>query len=208
MTIRDELETIGFELAASGVAFGGSIAALFTLPIAGLYSGAPLVATAVYMGLVPMAVVGIVALFLRKAGTVDLHPVVVATAAFAGGTLGAMLFYPLGFIGLEFLAALLVFAAAEVARLAWDQPELTASEAAAHGLVALGLYGIFAASPLAIAMRWITIAGCEECDPVANGITAALLLVLAAIVGFVAALRHRPLWDRSRGPAHPGDMLR
>jgi hypothetical protein len=198
MTIRDESGVIGFGLATMGIAFAGTMAAIFTLPPTGFYEGLPLVGAVLYLGLVPAGFVALFTLFLSRIHNAWAHPVPVTLAAFVGGALGLPLFYPLGFLSIEFLAALLVYPAYVIATFVEHRAALAGKELGLHVVVALGLYSAFAMPLLAIGFRWVDTTGCEECGATESLFSVVFLFALAFSVVIGALFRFRPSSRRAR----------
>lgn len=208
MTIRDELEAIGFALAAGGVAFAGTLAALFTIIPFGFYPIATTIAGPLWAAALPAAFVAVFGWALRRHPSARLHPIPMAVAAFAGGMLSFAAFQPLGLTSILFLPALVEYPAALLAGFALDRPRLSPGAVGMHAAGSVVLYSVFAVPQLAIAFRWIDIRGCDGCDPT-QALPAALLLYalgLSVVVG--AALRVRLLRDRARGSRLPGESSR
>ncbi len=209
MTIRDEGEAIGFAFAAFGVTFAGTLTALFTsMAPYGFYPIATSSAGPLWFAVFPAAFVGVFARLLRRQKGARLHLIPVVATAFAGGFLSLFLFQLFGLTSILFLPALLVFPAALLSGFALERPTLSLGAIGLHAFASLGLYSVFALPQLAVALRWIDLTGCDGCDPADASIAAVVLFALGLSVLLGAALRYRPLWQRARGPARPGDIAR
>ncbi len=201
MTFRDELQTIGFALAAMGVAFGGTIAALLTMIPFGFYPFADLTLGLLWAAVLPAVAVGLFTLSLARHPRARLHPVPVTAAAFVGGLLSFSLFHPFGVTSIMFLPALLVYPVTLLAGFFGERLSLDAGEVALHAVASLALYAVFAVPQLAIVLRWVDLTGCDGCDPDSALLAAAILFVLALTVVVGAALRHRPSRPRTARPS-------
>lgn len=207
MTLRNESKSIGYALATMGVAFAGSMAALLTLPLVGYYSGLPPLLIAAYTGLVPAIAIALFTSLSPHLSKGPAHPVPATVAAFVAGTLAFPLFYPFGVFSLMFLAALVVYAVAELSRFALDRPALAGKDIALHGAVALLVYGFFAERYAATALHWVDTTGCEECVTTESLVSALALFTLALAIVLGATLRYRPPARRRRSPSLTGGAL-
>ncbi len=208
MTIRDELEAIGFAFGAFAMTFAGTLVALFTLVPVGFYPIATTWAGPLWAAVVPAASVGAYCWVLRRHASARLHVVPSAVTAFVGGILSFFLFQPFGLTSLLFLPALLVYPVTVLAGFALERPRLSVGALGLHAATSLGFYAVFAIPQLAVALRWIDLTGCDGCDPADASIAAIILFALGLSVVVGAALRYRPLWERVQGPSRPPNIAR
>lgn len=200
MTIRDEFETIGFALAAFGMAFAGTMTALLTMFPFGFYPIATTPVGPLWAAVLPTAFVALFAWLLRRNERARLHVIPISFAAFVGGILSFYFFQPLGLTSILFLPALLVYPVTLLAGFALDRPRLTLGEVSLHGLASVALYGVFALPQLAVGLRWIDFTGCDGCDPAQASLAAAILFLFAVVVTVGAALRYVPSPGGGRDP--------
>ena len=199
MSLREEAERIGFGLAAAGTAFLGTIAALFSMGLLGLNSGAPVFVFAAFLVGGPVLLVVTTLTALRIAAPFRLFPLITGLGTIVGGFLSLPFFQTLGFTGLLGMPTLLTFATFMISQFLNNRPGLSGSEIGLHSAASLAFYSIFAVRPLSIVLGLIDTRGCEGCGTNANLITAIVVLSFAAVVILAAATRYRRSARPTRG---------